>query len=111
MGVSRATVSRVLRRAGLSRLSDLQPQEAIQRYEREVPGKLLHIDIKKLGHFEDVSHRIAGDRSKRIRHVGWECLFAAVDDHSRIAYTKIYPDILMSARTARLPSCDQQRST
>ncbi len=49
MGVSKTTVSRVLRRAGLSRLSDLRPDEPVQRYEREVPGELLHIDIKKLG--------------------------------------------------------------
>jgi len=92
MGVSKATVSRVLRRAGLSRLSDLRPQEAIQRYEREAPGDLLHIDIKKLGRFEDVGHRITGDYRKRTRHVGWEYVFVAVDDHSRIAFTDIHPD-------------------
>jgi len=107
MGVSRATVSRVLRRAGLSKLSDLQPQEAIQRYEREVPGELLHIDIKKLGRFEDVGHRITGDRSKRTRHVGWECLFVAVDDHSRIAYTQIYPDERKDSATAFVRSAAQ----
>jgi len=92
MGVSKATVSRVLRRAGLSRLSDLQPQDAVQRYERETPGELLHIDIKKLGRFDQVGHRITGDRTQRARNVGWEFLFVAVDDHSRIAFTQIYPD-------------------
>jgi transposase InsO family protein len=92
MGVSKATVSRVLRRAGLSKLSDLRPQEEIQRYEREVPGELLHIDIKKLGRFEDVGHRITGDYSKRTRHVGWEYVFVAIDDHSRIAFTDVLPD-------------------
>jgi transposase InsO family protein/transposase-like protein len=92
MGVSKATVSRVLRRAGLSKLSDLRPQEVVQRYEREVPGELLHIDIKKLGRFEDVGHRITGDYRKRTRHVGWEHVFVAVDDHSRIAFTDIHPD-------------------
>src|SRR5213592_4702527 len=85
MGVSKATASRVLRRAGLSKLSDLRPQEVVQRYEREAPGDLLHIDIKKLGRFEDVGHRITGDYRKRTRHVGWEYVFVAVDDHSRIA--------------------------
>jgi transposase InsO family protein len=100
MGVSKATVSRVLRRAGLSKLSDLQPAEPIQRYERETPGELLHIDIKKLGRFEDVGHRITGDRSKRTRHAGWEFLFVAVDDHSRIAYTQIYPDERKESATA-----------
>jgi len=92
MGVSKATVSRVLKRAGLSRLSDLQPEEPIQRYEREVPGELLHIDIKKLGRFDKVGHRITGDRSGRARNTGWEYLFVAVDDHSRIAFTQMYPD-------------------
>ena len=92
MGVSKATVSRVLRRAGLSKLSDLRPQEVVQRYEREAPGELLHIDIKKLGRFEDVGHRITGDYRKRTRHVGWEHVFVAVDDHSRIAFTDIHPD-------------------
>ena len=92
MGVSKATVSRVLRRAGLSKLSDLRPQEVVQRYEREAPGELLHIDIKKLGRFEDVGHRITGDYRNRTRHVGWEHVFVAVDDHSRIAFTDIHPD-------------------
>jgi len=92
LGVSRSTVSRVLRRAGLSKLSDLRPQEEVQRYEREAPGELLHIDIKKLGRFEDVGHRITGDYRKRTRHVGWEYVFVAVDDHSRIAFTDVLPD-------------------
>src|SRR5436190_13004554 len=65
MGVSKATVSRVLRRAGLSRLSDLRPDEPVQRYERDHPGELLHIDIKKLGRFDKVGHRITGDRRER----------------------------------------------
>lgn len=92
VGVSKATVSRVLRRAGLSRLSDLRPQEPVQRYERDAPGELLHIDIKKLGRFDKVGHRITGDRTKRARNVGWEFVFVAVDDHSRIAFTATYPD-------------------
>ena len=92
MGVSKATVSRVLRRAGLSRLGDLQPQEPVQRYERESPGELLHIDIKKLGRFDKVGHRITGDRTQRSRNIGWEHLFVAIDDHSRIAFTQLYPD-------------------
>ena len=92
-GVSRATVSRVLRRAKMARLSDLAaPAEPIRRYEREAPGDLLHIDIKKLGRFTDVGHRITGDYRKRTRHIGWEHVFVAVDDHSRLAYTAIFPD-------------------
>ena len=92
MGVSRAAVSRVLRRAGLSRLSDLGPRELVQRYEREHPGELLHIDIKKLGRFDKVGHRITGGRAHRGREMGWEFVFVAVDDHSRIAFTQVYPD-------------------
>lgn len=92
MGVSKATVSRVLRRAGLSRLSDLRPDEPVQRYEREQPGELLHIDIKKLGRFDKVGHRITGDRTERVRNVGWEYVFVAIDDHSRIAFTRSYPN-------------------
>ncbi|MBF2945792.1 LacI family DNA-binding transcriptional regulator, partial [Pseudomonas aeruginosa] len=49
VGVSESTVSRVLARAGMSRLSDLEPVEAVVRYEHEAPGDLLHIDTKKLG--------------------------------------------------------------
>ena len=61
VGVSPATVSRVLRRAGLSRLRDIEPAEPVRRYEREHPGDMIHIDIKKLGRFERVGHRITGD--------------------------------------------------
>ena len=92
LGVSTATVSRVLKRAGLSKLSDLRPAEAVQRYEHEQPGELLHIDIKKLGRFDKVGHRITGDRTQRARHIGWEHVFVAVDDHSLMAFTGIYPD-------------------
>jgi len=91
-GVSKATVSRVLRRAGLSKLSDLAPPEPVQRYERETPGELLHIDIKRLGRFDKVGHRITGDRTQRARKIGWEYVFVAIDDHSRIAFTQMYPD-------------------
>ena len=94
MGVSKATVSRVLRRAGLSRLSDLAPQEPVQRYERDTPGELLHIDIKKLGRFDQVGHRITGnrDRTQRAKRLGADFVFVAVDDHSRAAFTQIYSD-------------------
>ncbi len=92
VAVSRATVSRVLRRAGLSRLSDLRADEPVQRYERDNPGELLHIDIKKLGRFDKVGHRNTGDRTQRARNVGWVFIFVAVDDHSRRAFTRVYAD-------------------
>jgi len=63
-GVSAATVSRVLRRAGLNRLRDLEPAEPVRRYERDHPGDLIHLDIKRLGRFEQTGHRITGDPQK-----------------------------------------------
>lgn len=93
-GVSPATVSRVLRRAGLSRLRDLAPAEPVVRYEYKAPGGMIHLDIKKLGRFERVGHRITGDRTgqSNSRGVGWEYVHIAIDDASRIAVTGIYPD-------------------
>lgn len=74
LGVSSATVSRVLRRLGLNRIAALEPTEPVRRYERERPGELIHIDIKKLGRFEQIAHRITGDRTgqSNFRGVGWE---------------------------------------
>jgi transposase InsO family protein len=92
VGVSESTVSRVLARAGLSKLSELQPAEPVQRYEHVAPGELLHIDTKKLGRIERPSHRVTGDRRDAIRGSGWETLFVAIDDHARIAYTAMHPD-------------------
>ena len=62
VGISPATVSRVLKRAGLSRLRDIEPAAPVVRYEREHPGEMIHIDIKKLGRFSQVGHRITDDR-------------------------------------------------
>jgi transposase InsO family protein len=92
VGVSEATVSRVLRRAGLSKLSDLSPREPVQRYEHEAPGEMLHIDTKKLGRIVRASHRVTGNRRDSVDGAGWETLFVAVDDHARIAYTAMHPD-------------------
>ena len=92
LGVSKSTVGRVLKRAGLSLLSDLEPAEPLVRYEHEAPGDMLHIDIKKLGRIERPSHRVTGDRTDRSRGAGWEFLFVAVDDHARIGFTAMRPD-------------------
>lgn len=92
VGVSESTVSRVLARAGLSKLSDLVPAEPVVRYEHERPGDLLHIDTKKLGRIERPSHRVTGNRRDSITGAGWEMLFVAVDDHARIAFTAMHPD-------------------
>jgi transposase InsO family protein len=105
--VAQTIVSRVLRHAGLSRLSDLRPDEPVQRYERETPGELLHIDIKKLGRFDRIGHRITGDYSQRGRGLGWEYVFVAIDDHSRIAFTQMYPDEKQGSAVAFLRAAVQ----
>ncbi len=65
LGISPATVSRILRRLGLNRIAALEPAEPVRRYERQHPGELIHIDIKKLGRFDRVGHRITGDRRRQ----------------------------------------------
>jgi len=91
VGVSPATVSRVLKRLGLNKLSALEPAEPVRRYERENPGELIHIDIKKLGRFTRIGHRITRDRrgQSSTRGVGWEFVHVCIDDASRIAYAEI----------------------
>jgi len=85
--VSKSTVSRMLARAGLSRLSALDPVVPIVRYEHAAPGDLLHLDIKTLGRIEAVGHRITGNPRDHTRGAGFESLFVAIDDHSRIGFT------------------------
>jgi len=98
VGLSTATVSRVLRRLGISKMKALEPAEPVRRYQREHPGELIHIDIKKLGRFERIGHRITGDRAQRSnRHgrskrAGWEFVHVCIDDASRIAFSQILPD-------------------
>ena len=91
--VSKATLSRVLRRHGLHRLSSLEPPKPPpQRYEHEHPGDLLHLDIKKLGRFSKPGVRATGDRSHRNPGAGTESLHVAIDDHSRLAFASLFPD-------------------
>jgi len=94
LAVSPATVSRILRRLGLNRMRDLEPAEPVRRYERAHPGEMIHIDIKKLGRFEKVGHRITGDRTgqSNSRGVGWEFVHVCIDDASRVAFSQIFPD-------------------
>jgi len=91
LGISEATVSRILCRRGLNKLSALEPAEPVRRYERVKAGELIHIDIKKLGKFNQIGHRITGDRKGQSngRGVGWEYVHVCIDDHSRVAFAKI----------------------
>ncbi len=92
--VSAATISRVLRRLGLNRMRDLEPIEPVRRYEHTNPGEMIHIDIKKLGRFDKIGHRITGDRTgqSNSRGVGWEFVHVCIDDHSRVAFSQVLPD-------------------
>lgn len=93
-GVSRATVSRVLRCLGLNKLSAPEPAEPVRRYEHENPGELIHIDSKKLGKFSRIGHRITNHRTgqSRMRGIGWEFVHVCIDDASRIAFSQIKAD-------------------
>ena len=93
LGLSRATVARIAKAAGLNRLSKLEPVAVYRRYERAEPGELLHLDVKKLGRTVRVGHRITGDRRGRGRggDPGWDYLHVAIDDASRIAYAQVLP--------------------
>jgi transposase InsO family protein len=102
LSMALSTVSGILTRVGMGRLGRLGLEPA-RRYERERPGELVHIDVKKLGRIEGgAGHRIAGrprgnpskiDRDgKRRRLVGWEFVHIAIDDCSRLAYAEVLPD-------------------
>ncbi len=95
-----STVSAVLRRIGLGRLSRLEPLEPPNRYERKRAGELIHVDIKKLGRITAPGHRVTGDRSIRSRpsgsrtfgKSGWEFVHVCIDDATRLAYVEVLGD-------------------
>ena len=88
VGRAASTVGKVLRRHGKSRL-ERGPRRVVERYERERPGELVHVDTKKLGRFWSVGKRVLGPGTKRSRGAGWQYLHVAVDDHSRLAYAEV----------------------
>jgi transposase InsO family protein len=92
LGISKATVHRVLNRRKLNCLSSIDPPQPVQRYEHDSAGSLLHLDIKKLGCIGRVGHRIHGDRRSRVRGAGWEFVHVAIDDHTRVAFCRIFSD-------------------
>ena len=88
-GLSRATVSRILTRLKLNKIRMLEPTVPIVRYEHPAPGDLLHIDIKKLARIHKPGHRLTGNPQDETRGAGWEFLYVAIDDHSRLAFTAL----------------------
>jgi transposase InsO family protein len=91
-GLSAASVSRILRRARLSRWRDLNPPPPVVRYEHPRPGDLLHLDIKGMTRFSEVSLRGDGRLRGKSKHPGFLALHVAVDDHSRMAFTRMLAD-------------------
>jgi len=88
-----SSVARALNRLGLGRLRNLEPKPPVQRYERERPGDLIHIDVKKLARFRKVGHRITGNRQQgRSAGVGYDRVHVAIDDATRLAYVEVLPD-------------------
>ncbi|ATZ27886.1 Integrase core domain protein [Streptomyces lavendulae subsp. lavendulae] len=97
LGLPASTVHRILTRHGLNRLSfmDRPTGTLIRRYEREKPGELIHVDVKKLGRIPDGGgHKALGRQAGRATRngMGFDYVHSAVDDHSRLAYSEIHPD-------------------
>jgi transposase InsO family protein len=112
LGMALSTVSGILTRIGMGKLGRLGLEPA-QRYERERPGELIHIDVKKLGRIEGgAGHRMTGRRryngsrtdaeGKRRLLVGWEYVHIAIDDCTRLAYAEVLPDERATTATAFL---------
>ncbi len=95
LGIPHATVSRCLRRRGLSR-RPAAPKEAVHRFEWPCPGDLLQMDTKRFARFTSPGHAVTGDRSRSGAHkrerVGYEFAHSIIDDHSRLAYTELHRD-------------------
>jgi len=93
VGAAASTVHAVLRRHGRSRLATRPQPEEVIRYEYPHAGGLIHVDIKKLGRILKPGHRVTGDRRGQAKgKAGWQYLFVAIDDHSRLGCASVYPD-------------------
>ena len=88
LGRPASTVGKVLRRWGCTR-RPRAPRPPVVRYERPVPGELLHLDTKKLARFWHVGKRIRQDGMRRSPRAGWQHVHVAIDDHSRLAYAEV----------------------
>ena len=88
-----STVSGILTRVGLGKLSRLEPLEPPNRYERSRPGDLIHIDVKKLVKIgAGAGHRMTGKRTRQARGIGWEYVHVCIDDATRLAYVEVLSD-------------------
>jgi transposase InsO family protein len=92
VGISRATVGRIVARCGWSRLHVLELPATSRRYERAQPGELLHLDTKKLARIVRPGHRVTGDRRDTVEGAGWQFAHMAIDDHSRVGFGEMLPD-------------------
>jgi transposase InsO family protein len=103
LGIATSTIGAVLRRAGMPRLADVDRltgellrgrRHSQLRYEREHPGELLHVDVKKLGRIPDGGGWRIHGRSEEVRGygIGWDYVHVAIDDHTRLAYAEVLPD-------------------
>ena len=90
-GASRSAADRVLKRAGLSRIKDLDPEEPARRHQHDDPGDMIHLDIKKPSRFEAPGHRATGTRAGHRQGSGWKHDRICVDDASRIACDGLFP--------------------
>jgi transposase InsO family protein len=102
LGMPERTVRGVIARLGLTRLAPVQEPEPANRYERPMPGELIHIDVKKLGRIGQQGHRIHGDRRRRSRGIGWEFVHVCIDDCTRLAYVEVLDDERKETVTAFL---------
>jgi len=104
LGLARSTVSSWLRRLGLGLLRALTPARVVKRYEKQRPGAMLHLDVKKLGRFHRPGHRVTGRSAgyRRSRGAGWDFLHVCIDDCTRLAYVEVLPDEGKESATAFL---------
>ena len=102
LGMPERTVRGVIARLGLSKLPPLVAPEPANRYERPMPGELVHVDVKKLGRIGRPGHRVNGDRTTRSRGIGWEFVHVCIDDCTRLAYVEILADERKETVTAFL---------
>jgi transposase InsO family protein len=92
-----STVSGILTRSGLGKLSRLEPAEPANRYEKQRPGELVHVDVKKLGKIARPGHRVTGRVSggghhRRAYDLGWEYVHVCIDDATRLVYVEVLGD-------------------